>query len=92
LSLVAPEKRIKTGEHDLAKIHKQWFNQPAEKKEKLLRHQPVIIKRIQDDYNKLEDLSSERISLAEEALKLVKIVNILDTCATTTDSVLLIVG
>lgn len=54
------------------KIHKQWFNQTVEKKEKFQKHQPVIIKRVQDDYNKLEDLASERISLAEEALKLVK--------------------
>jgi hypothetical protein len=68
---IAPEKRIKTGQHDLAKIHRQWFNQELEKRERLLRHQPVIIQRIQSDYNKLEDLAAERITLAEEALKLV---------------------
>lgn len=67
----APEKRIRSGQHDLAKIHRQWFSQDLEKKEKLLRHQPVIVQRIQNDYNKLEDLATERISLAEEALKLV---------------------
>lgn len=68
---LAPEKRIRSGQHDLAKIHRQWFSQDSEKKEKLLRHQPVIVQRIQNDYNKLEDLATERISLAEEALKLV---------------------
>ncbi|CEP11130.1 hypothetical protein [Parasitella parasitica] len=67
----APERRIKAGQHDLTKIHRQWFTQEFEKKEKLLKHQPAIIQRIQNDYSKLEDLANERISLAEEALKLV---------------------
>ncbi|KAL7312710.1 hypothetical protein PS15m_012373 [Mucor circinelloides] len=67
----APERRIKSGQHDLTKIHRQWFTQELDKKEKLLKHQPVIIQRIQNDYNKLEDLANERVSLAEEALKLV---------------------
>ena len=67
----APERRIKSGQHDLTKIHRQWFTQELEKREKLLKHQPVIIQRIQNDFNKLEDLANERVSLAEEALKLV---------------------
>ncbi|KAI8646479.1 hypothetical protein BD408DRAFT_440146 [Parasitella parasitica] len=67
----APERRIKAGQHDLAKIHRQWFTQELEKREKLLKHQPVIIQRIHNDYNKLEGLANERVSLAEEALKLV---------------------
>lgn len=56
----------------MSKIHRQWFNQELEKKEKLMKHQPIIVQRIQNDYNKLEDLATERISLAEAALKLVK--------------------
>ncbi|CAO3622710.1 unnamed protein product [Mucor fragilis] len=67
----APERRIKSGQHDLTKIHRQWFTQELDKREKLLKHQPVIIQRIQNDYNKLEDLANERVSLAEEAIKLV---------------------
>ncbi|KAI8976124.1 hypothetical protein BDB01DRAFT_804602 [Pilobolus umbonatus] len=67
----APERRIKSGQHDLATLHRHWFNHELDKREKLLKQQPAIIKRIQSDYNKLEDLANERISLAEEALKLV---------------------
>ncbi|KAI9255343.1 hypothetical protein EDC94DRAFT_617385 [Helicostylum pulchrum] len=68
---VAPEKRIKSAKHELTKIHSQWFSQDAEKKEKLSRQEPVIVQRIEKDYAKLEDLATERITLAEEALKLV---------------------
>ncbi|KAG1175337.1 hypothetical protein G6F70_000715 [Rhizopus microsporus] len=67
----APEKRIKSAQHDLAKIHKQWFTQEIEKREKILKEQPELIQRVRNDYNKLEDLANERVSLAEEALKLV---------------------
>ncbi|KAI7903044.1 uncharacterized protein BX663DRAFT_509334 [Cokeromyces recurvatus] len=67
----APERRIRSGQHDLAKIHKQWFTQEIDKREKLLKSQPILIQRIKNDYNKLEDLANERVSLAEEALKLV---------------------
>ncbi|KAI8047832.1 uncharacterized protein B0P05DRAFT_565221 [Gilbertella persicaria] len=68
------EKRIRSGQHDLAKIHRQWFSDhqdPAEKRDKLLKNQPVIIKRIHEDYHQLHDLANERVSLAEEALRLV---------------------
>ncbi|KAI8390121.1 hypothetical protein BD560DRAFT_379975 [Blakeslea trispora] len=70
----APEKRIRSGQHDLAKIHRQWFSgtqEPVEKRDKLLKNQPVIIRRIQEDYHQLQDLADERVTLAEEALKLV---------------------
>lgn len=69
--VIGPEKRIKSGQHDLNKIHRQWFTQELDKREKLLKNQPVIIQRIQNDFNKLEDLATERVSLAEQALKLV---------------------
>ncbi|KAI9478474.1 MAG: hypothetical protein EXX96DRAFT_483618, partial [Benjaminiella poitrasii] len=62
---------IRSGQHDLAKIHKQWFTQEIDKREKLLKSQPILIQRIRNDYTKLENLANERMSLAEEALKLV---------------------
>ncbi|OBZ89092.1 Chromatin modification-related protein YNG2 [Choanephora cucurbitarum] len=70
----APEKRIRSGQHDLAKIHRQWFSgtqDPIEKRDKLLKNQPIIIKRIREDYHQLEGLADERVMLAEEALRLV---------------------
>lgn len=64
------ERRMKSAQHNLAKIHKQWFIQETDKK-KILKEQPEIIQRVKNDFNKLEDLANERVSLAEEALKLV---------------------
>ncbi|KAG0748967.1 hypothetical protein G6F57_003268 [Rhizopus arrhizus] len=61
---------MKSAQHNLAKIHKQWFIQETDKK-KILKEQPEIIQRVKNDFNKLEDLANERVSLAEEALKLV---------------------
>lgn len=57
-------------QHDLDKLHKQWFHPEQEKKDKVLRNEPVLIKRIQRDYDKLEDLAAERIELVEGALQL----------------------
>jgi galactose-1-phosphate uridylyltransferase len=65
------EKRISVAQYDLQSIHRQWFNQELEKRKKLLKHEPDLIKRIKNDYNKLEDLSTERIQLAEDSIKLV---------------------
>ncbi|KAI8099041.1 uncharacterized protein BX664DRAFT_354522 [Halteromyces radiatus] len=65
------ERRVHTQQHDLTKLHRQWFHQELEKREKILKHEPNIIKRVQRDYDKLEDLASERIQLAENALRLV---------------------
>ncbi|KAI8369402.1 uncharacterized protein BYT42DRAFT_108600 [Radiomyces spectabilis] len=67
----ALERRIQLQQQDLTKIHRQWFQPDADKKEKLLRQEPSIIRRIQRDYEKLSELSTERIQLAEEALRLV---------------------
>ncbi|KAI8064723.1 hypothetical protein BC940DRAFT_305181 [Gongronella butleri] len=64
------ERRIQTGQHDLMKIHRQWFQQDQEKREKYAKHEPNLIRRIQRDYDKLEDLAAERIQLAENALHL----------------------
>ncbi|ORX59746.1 hypothetical protein DM01DRAFT_1191704 [Hesseltinella vesiculosa] len=65
------ERRVHTGQHDLTKIHRSWFSQDQEKREKYIKHEPNLIKRIQRDYDKLEDLATERIKLAENALHLV---------------------
>ncbi|KAI9321675.1 hypothetical protein BX666DRAFT_1012104 [Dichotomocladium elegans] len=64
------ERRVHNNEHDLAKLHKQWFQPEADKREKILRHEPILIRRIQRDYDKLQDLASERIELVEGALQL----------------------
>ncbi|ORZ09950.1 hypothetical protein BCR42DRAFT_441507 [Absidia repens] len=65
------ERRVHTQQLDLTKLHRQWFAQELDKREKILKHETTIIKRIQRDYDKLEDLSTERIQLAENALRLV---------------------
>ncbi|KAL1928784.1 hypothetical protein VTP01DRAFT_2570 [Rhizomucor pusillus] len=65
------EKRVHMNENDLAKLHKQWFQPELEKREKILKHEPALIRRIHRDYDKLEDLATERIQLMEGALKLV---------------------
>ncbi|KAI8149089.1 hypothetical protein BJV82DRAFT_590591 [Fennellomyces sp. T-0311] len=65
------ERRVHVHQHDLAKLHKQWFHPELEKRQKILRHEPLLIKKIQRDYDKLEDLASERIQLVEGALQLV---------------------
>ncbi|CAO3630499.1 unnamed protein product [Cunninghamella blakesleeana] len=65
------EKRVHAQQLDLSKLHRQWFHQESEKREKILKHEPNIIKRIRRDYDKLEDLATERIQLAENALHLV---------------------
>ncbi|CDH53573.1 phdfinger domain containing protein [Lichtheimia corymbifera JMRC:FSU:9682] len=59
------ERRMHMNQHDLDKLHKQWFHPEQEKKDKVLRNEPVLIKRIQRDYDKLEDLAAERIELVE---------------------------
>lgn len=64
------EKRVHMNENDLAKLHKQWFQPELEKREKILKHEPALIRRIHRDYDKLEDLATERIQLMEGALKL----------------------
>lgn len=71
-TLVAPEKRIKSSQHELSKIHRQWFEQEPDKKERLTRHEPVIIQRIENDYAKLQELANERIHLAQKTLTLVE--------------------
>ncbi|KAI9277628.1 hypothetical protein BY458DRAFT_538972 [Sporodiniella umbellata] len=62
---------LKTAQNDLAKSHRQWFTQEADKKDKILKEQSAMIQRVKTGYTKLEDLASDRVSLAEEALKLV---------------------
>ncbi|KAI7855003.1 hypothetical protein BDC45DRAFT_507494 [Circinella umbellata] len=65
------ERKVHSHQHDLAKFHKQWFQAEFEKKQKIQSHEPVLIKRIQRDYDKLEELATERIELVEGALQLV---------------------
>ncbi|KAI8329336.1 hypothetical protein BC941DRAFT_443267 [Chlamydoabsidia padenii] len=65
------ERRVHSQQLDLTKFHRQWFNQELEKREKILKHETLVIRRIQRDYDKLEELSNERIQLAETALRLV---------------------
>ncbi|KAG2199431.1 hypothetical protein INT47_011543 [Mucor saturninus] len=68
----APEKRIKSAQHELSKLHRQWFDGDPQKRERLKKHEPVLIQRIETDYAKLQDLANERIHLAQEALTLVE--------------------
>ncbi|KAI9275538.1 hypothetical protein BDA99DRAFT_495744 [Phascolomyces articulosus] len=65
------ERRIHSHQHDLSKFHKQWFQAEMEKKKKIQKHEPILINSIQRDYDKLEDLATERIQLMEGALQLV---------------------
>jgi hypothetical protein len=72
MPIVDLERRVHSQQLDLNKIHRQWFTQELEKREKILKHETNMIRRIQRDYDKLEELSTERIQLAENALLLVR--------------------
>lgn len=65
------ERRVSSHQHDLDKLFKQRFHPETEKREKALRNEPALIRRIHRDYNKLENLASERIELMQGALQLV---------------------
>ncbi|KAL0081612.1 hypothetical protein F4703DRAFT_1931306 [Phycomyces blakesleeanus] len=64
------EDRIDSQQRELTKIHNQWFL-PDAPRDKLVKAEPTIVKKIDNDYKTLEGLADERVHLAEEALLLV---------------------
>lgn len=73
------ERHIHSRDNNLSKIHRQVMNS-TETKADALKNEPIIIRKIKRDYDRIQVLADEKVQIAEQALKLVSegMVNICD--------------
>jgi len=73
------ERHIHSRDNNLSKIHRQVMNS-TETKADALKNEPIIIRKIKRDYDRIQVLADEKVQIAEQALKLVSegMVNIRD--------------
>lgn len=70
--LLELERHIHSRDNNLSKIHRQVMNS-TDTKADALKNEPIIIRKIRRDYDRIQTLADEKVQIAEEALKLVSI-------------------
>ncbi|KAG2172468.1 hypothetical protein INT44_006641 [Umbelopsis vinacea] len=63
------ERHIHSRDNNLSKIHRQVMNS-TETKADALKNEPIIIRKIKRDYDRIQVLADEKVQIAEQALKL----------------------
>ncbi|KAJ2960524.1 hypothetical protein NQZ79_g4102 [Umbelopsis isabellina] len=65
------ERHIHSRDNNLSKIHRQVMNS-TDTKADALKNEPIIIRKIRRDYDRIQTLADEKVQIAEEALKLLE--------------------